>query len=572
MYLSIRKNSKAFISFILISLFAYSVAVALLKILEERTLGSIFRHFLPAIPILFLIILLNLYDIKKISFSSFIPTIPSNLELDLILKRFALILLLVIPLGLLIYQYIGDAGLLVGPVIVFLLISMFISCFLMITERTIFGVLIFIAAIPFLFFIQGQLYLMDLKELIISEITIPFSAIFLLIISIFFFMVQFQGNSKGFSSEEKKVLRLCLFFVLLPIFSIIFSKDSFHSFIFYVMDLVLPLIFFYILMRSIKNVEDIKKLIFALVIAAFLYEFFALYFMYQQAGVSEITTGIYGSKIHTGFSTTVFPLIVPFQIVMYNLLKGWKRLAVVFIIIISFIYIFLSNYRTAIAASFIAFLIFFYFYYRTSLSKKLVLTFIALLFLVLFVSYIENITEKLSFFRPIQTIQRVAAKESLNRILSNRLAISKAAVNMVHDHPFLGIGPDMWSQYIPHYSLTNYYQNIFNRRIRYYSYDPHNLYLLVWLNYGVANFILYLSILFIAVRKGLRNVKESSSVLIRTVSLGIFISLIIWIIMSFFTIRFFNHSILLYAIIFWSIIAIIFKLGKFSLTQKEARV
>lgn len=569
MYLSIRKNSKAVISFILICLFAYSVAVALLKILEEKTLGSIFRHFLPAIPILFLIVLFNLYDIKKISFSSFIPTIPSNLEFDLILKRFALILLLVIPLGLLAYRYLGEAGLLVGPVIIFLVISMFISCFFMITEKTMFGALIFIATIPFLYFIQGQLYLMGLKELIISEITIPFSSIFLIIISIFFFMGQFHRNSKDFSGEEKKFIRLCAFFVLVPIFSIIFSKDPSHSFVYYLMDLFLPIIFFFILMRSIKTIEDIEKLIVALIISTFLYEFFALYFMYQQGGIAQITSKLYGLRIYTGFAVTLLPLMLPFQIVMYNLLRGWKRVSMGLMLILFIIYLFLGNYRTAIGASVIGFIIFYYFYYRTSLSKKLFLSILALLFVVISVSYIENILEKLSFFKPIRTIQQITAEESITRISSNRIKIWQGALNMIYDHPLLGIGPDMWSHHIPQYSLIKYYYRDFlNRRFRYYSIDPHNLYLLIWLNYGIVNFICYLSILYIVIRNGLRNIKESSSEQMRTFSVGVFISLSIWIVMGFFTMRFFNHSILLYAIIFWSIIAVIFKLSEFNSTIK----
>ena len=565
MYSLSHRNIKPVMLYILIGLFAYSVAGALSGIMAERTLGGIFRHFLPTTPYLFLIVLINLYDIREFSFSSLVPHIPANLSCQLILKRFILILLLAVPMGVCVLLYLGKGGLVIGPIVILILVSLFISSFYMMSEEKIIGIIIYIATIPFLFYVQGRLFEIGLKKLLISEITIPLSAIYFTIISICFFLSKYHTEPVNLGYEEKRFFKLCMFFVLMPVFSIILSKDACHSFTYYLMDLFLPVIYFFILMRSIKTTEDIKKLILALIISTFLYQLHALYFMYRQSSAETATIQLYGSEIFTGFSYVIIPLIIPFQIALYNLLRGWKRISIGLMLLIFIIYLFLCNYRTAVGASAIGFIVFYYFLYRSTLAKKILVSISMLLLVIIAVSYIENITEKLSYFRVIQTIQRLSAGEPLEAISSGRVENWRAASAMIYDHPFWGIGPDMWARDIWQYSMPIFWYKDYTGIWRQtYAYDPHNLYLLVWVNYGIVNFICYLFILYFAVKKGLQNIKRCSSSQTQNISVATFISLIIWMVMSFFTMRFFNHSILLYALIFWSIIAVILKLNEFN--------
>jgi len=564
------KDIKNFTLFVLICLFAYSFAEALTKIIAERTLGSIFRHFLPTTPYLILIVLVSLSEIKEFSFSNLIPSIPSKQEPNLIIKRFIFILLLGLTMGLFTINYLGKWGLLVGPIVVLLFISLFISCFYMMTEKKIFGLITYIVAIPFLFFIQGEWWQMGLQKLRISEIRIPLSAIFLILISICFFIGQYKNEIKEFSNEETNFIKLCLLFIFMPVFSIILSVNTSHSFIYYLLDLLLPFIYFFILLKLIKDMEDIKKLVLALIIAVFLYQFIALYNMYKQGSTLDITIGLYESNIFTGFTYIFIPLMIPFQVAMFNLLKGWKRLSIGLMLVTFIIYLLLSNYRTLIVASVIGITIFYFFLYRISLAKKIFFSISILLLLTIVVLYSENILEKLSYFRIIQSIQRFLSGESILAISSGRAEIWRSALHMIYDYPFFGIGPDMWSQYIWKYSSPIFWFKDASDTLRStYAYDPHNLYFLIWVNYGILNIILYLSLLFIVTVKGLRCIKESSSKLMRNISLASFISLILWIVMSFFTMRFFNHSILLSAFIFWSIVAIIFKMDKFNTTLER---
>ena len=574
MYSLSYKNIKPVILYILIGLFAYSLGVALLKILEERTLGSIFRYFLPTAPYLVLIFLISLYDIGKFSFSSFVPQIPANLSAQMILIRLILILLLAIPTGVCVQLYLGEGGLLVGSIAILLFLSLFFSCFYMMSEEKTIGVIIYIIAIPYLFYFQRQLRLMSLTSLVISEQIIPLSVIFLVFISFCFFLGKYHDKLIKHSDEEKNFMKLCVFFVSMPMFSIIFSKYISQSFTYYLMDLFFPIVYFFILMRSIRSIEDIKKVILALIISIFLYEFHALYFMYKQGTIEDITVQIYQSEIYTGFSPALFPLMIPFQVAMYNLLKGWKRIAIGMMLLVFIIYLFLCNYRTTIVSSFIGFILFYYFLYRSTLTKKIYISISMLLLVIISFLFIENIIEKLGYFRFIETIQTLSAGESLETVTTGRVETWRAALKMIYDHPFLGVGPDMWRRYIHLYSFPMFWykDDYMGRWVQTYAFDPHNLYLLIWINYGLVNFLCYLAMLYIATKKALRNIKISSSNTTRYISIASFISLIFWIIMGFFTMRFFSHYTILFALIFWSIIAIIFKLNEFNSTIKDAQV
>jgi len=116
------RNIKPIILYVLLGLFAYSVAGALPKIMAERSLGSIFRHFLPTIPYIVLILLISVYDIKDFSFLRLVPQIKPNLGWERNLKGFILILMSATLVGLFILQY--SPGLLVGPISLLLIISL----------------------------------------------------------------------------------------------------------------------------------------------------------------------------------------------------------------------------------------------------------------------------------------------------------------------------------------------------------------------------------------------------------------------------------------------------------------
>jgi len=433
----------------------------------------------------------------------------------------------------------------------------------MIMGRPMLGILIFIGAIPFLFFIQGQLYVIDLEPLIISEIKVPISAIFLSIMTVAFILGSFQGSLNEADKDQKRFFKICIVFVSMPAFSILLSIDPFHSFIYYLLDLLLPFLFFVILIKSINNMEDIVNLILVLIVAIFVYQVFCLYFISKTSviGLSAATVNVRDFGASQGFMALLIPLLLPLQIALHKVLIGRKKWISTFIILVFAIYLFLSNNRTAISGLLVGIVIFYLGYYRIPKINKFIWGFLLVVVLASIFLFYTELLREIKLLRFMHIFQRLVEDETLNQISSNRLNIWKSALNMIYDHFLFGVGPGMWDQYIPQYSLTMYfYRNLYtNELIRYYSIDPHNLYLLIYTNYGVINVVCYLSILYVATKKACQNIKRSSTELTRTISIGALISLVVWMWMSLFGLRFITFN---YALIFWVVVAIIIKVAE----------
>jgi len=236
----------------------------------------------------------------------------------------------------------------------------------MLMDRKILGVVIFLVAYPFLFFIQRNLGQIlndaEYRGLKISEVFIPLPAIYIFTISIFYFIAKYRSRIDDANYEDRKFIKLCLVFGLIALLSTILSKDPYHSFVYCLMDIILPLVYFLILMKSLRNLEDIKMFMLALIISVFLYEFFALYFAGQRGSLEDITTGLYGAEIHEGFTAVLIPLMIPFQVAFFKLLKGWKKISIGLILIIFITYLFLSNSRTSMVAALVGGFVFICFY------------------------------------------------------------------------------------------------------------------------------------------------------------------------------------------------------------------
>ena len=564
-------NVRKIILYTLILLFAYSISGAVFKIMAERTLGSIFRHLMATTPYIFLIILVSMYDVGRFSFASLVPSIPTNINLNLILKRYSWILLIAVIIGFLSSIRLINLGLLYVPVIIFVIGSLIISCYCMTSEKRLYGIVMLMAAIPFLFFIQREHGRIGFGYLTISELTIPLSVIYLIIIFLFFLLANNSTRVMSVSRNARYFLSLFGVFAIASIFPIIFSKDPFHSFVYYFLTLIIPFVYFYILLKSINSINDVKIFITALIFSIFLYQFFAFYYRYQIIGVESITAGFTGMEgvkfLWTGLSLPLIPLIVPLQIAMYNLHTGWKRTVFGSSFLFLLVLLFLENSRTAVVGVLVCFFVFFY-YNRVKTGKNILFPLAGLLSVALFLIYFPVVFEFLQVFRFINVLPLLLSGESLDVISSNRVDIWHAAINMIRDFPIFGIGPGMWNVYIPQYSLDPYYyQDAFGVLIRYYASDSHNFYLLVWLDYGLIGFLCILSILYKIVKISLSTIKKSSSIFILQLSVGAFASVLSWIIMSFLAMKFMSDE-MLYPIVFWSLITIILKLNEFNFTNR----
>ncbi|MCX5815334.1 MAG: O-antigen ligase family protein [Proteobacteria bacterium] len=558
----IKKYSlKDVLQFLVVVLIGYLTAKALFNIMAEGTLGSIFRNMMPVFPCLFILLILNAFDIRRASFREISQSVFSIFIFDqkLISKRSILLLIPVMIAGIFFTLYSIEFSIINMLSFFALLYVFFLSVrYILLSEKKFYGVLIYILAIPLLSFIQWENVKYHWLDLIINDIYISYNAIGLVIIFICFLF----GNrgSAMLSRKEKNFIKLCALFVLVPLTYILLSKDPMHSIVYYCMDLLLPFIFFIILMISMKNENDVIKLLFSIVICITIHQLLALYFLFQKEGLASVTGGLYGAE-ESNFSPALCLILIPVHIALMRRLSGWKRNSFFCALIFLIIFLILSNWRTGFFA--LLFGLFEYFlFFRANMIKKsyfiLSGSFLTILITLIIVEYFYEIA---FIHRALQTFVQIASGEGWDTILTQRASIWSAAFNMIADFPFFGIGPDMWSQYIPEYARSSYfYRDILGNLVRYYEHDPHNLYLLVYLNYGMLGFLFYILILYRTFRTGLSSMAKSMSGSERNIAEALIISLSMWAVSGLFTMRFFSNSDILFALLFWSIVAAILKL------------
>ena len=139
-----------------------------------------------------------------------------------------------------------NLGLLYAPVIIFVIGTLILSCYCMMSEKSLYGIIAFLVSIPFLFFIQRNYGPIGFGDLTISELTIPLSALYLIIISLFFFVANNGSSKMRISNNERYVLSLFGVLALVSIFPIIFSIDPYYSLIYYSLTIIIPFIYFYL--------------------------------------------------------------------------------------------------------------------------------------------------------------------------------------------------------------------------------------------------------------------------------------------------------------------------------------
>ncbi len=551
---------KDVVQFLVLIIMGFLTARALSNIMEGATLGSIFRNMLPIFPCLLIILIISTYDIRRISFHGIAHSITPIFKWEQIKGSSLVFIILATLAGIFfaIFLSLFEIGLIHMFTILALLSAFFLAFYFIFAKKSIYGVLLYLSSLPFLAFLQWESMKYQWFDVVVNNINISFNAIGFVVIFICFLF----GNRSNvmLSKKEKNFIKLCALFVFIPLSYILFSRDPMHSIVYYSMDLLLPFIFFIILMISMKTEDDVMKLLFSITICITIHQLFALYFMYQKERLEVVTVGLYGAE-ESNFSPALCLIIIPVHIALMRSLSGWKRISFFCALILLIIFLILSNWRTGFFALLFGLFEYFLFFRANMIKKSYFILSGSLLTILITLVIVEYFYEIALIHRALQTIAQIASGEGWDRILSQRTSIWNAALSMIAAFPFFGIGPDMWHQYIPEYSRTSYFQrDIFRNLVRYYEYDPHNIYMLIYLNYGMLGLLFYILILYKTFRTGLSNMAKSMSGLERNIAEGLIISLSMWAVSGFFTMRFFNHSDILFALLFWSIVAAMLKL------------
>lgn len=572
MHISERIDVRKILLYFLVLLFAYSISGAVFKVLTERTLGSIARGVMPTLPILFLIVLVTLYDTRRLSFASLVPRIPSNVNLYLFLKRLFWIFVLAIPFGIFANEYFSKIALLYTPIILLSLIMLVFSIICVVRNNYLYAMASFIIIIPLLFFLSRDIFFRSGILIYYSNVNqlyvrIGLSSIYLFIMFIFYLISNIQSKVQ-YKIQKKPLIKLTYFIVVYSLFSVFISKDPYLSFVYYLMSIVAPVILFIFLIKAMNSTENIIFLSRIFNLALILYVFIGFYFLQKAEIISKIGTYQYATaneiipSVYLGM-TAVFGFML--SLLNIRLMNSAIQKTLLIISAIFCVVIILQSNVRGVQIGLMSGLGYLYIVSNVKRRTKIYTTILTLLVaVVLYLVFFEKFTPVLYRIRLVETIKDIVTSGTLtNYTAFKRLEIWKEAVEMIKDHPFFGIGAGMWKGYTFIYGEKLYVLKDIHGIFRWTSSSsPHNQFLTLAVYFGIPVTISFCAIIFLTFKKATLLVKKVNDISKNIIHVVVSM-LIVWLTISLFGETIFWEGILLPGFVFWFLIAVIFKMAEF---------
>jgi len=574
MYSLSYKNIKPILLYILIGLFAYSFAGALSNIMAEKTLGSIFRHFLPSTPYLLLMLLISLQDIRKFSFSTFVPSLPSNFNFNLILKWVFWIFILAVPLGVFLSLHGPRLGLLYGPVIIFIIFSFFYSIYQMISGREAFSLMAFVVAFPFLAFIEWDFrYVYFVGVFNRAEIgPFLFSPTNLFIILMVFVFTAKHFLFSGKIHLSTPFIKWFFLWLVVLTFSVLLKNNvaQMEAFRWIFFGYIIPFLFLILVINTLKTKEDINIFIWILLLCSVLSAFLGFYFQTKEVGLdlNDLISAygkLYAVTISPHNRAVSIALSIPVSIALFlSINREQKKEHVAGLLIMLFLIIMLltSFSRSSIVGCFVSFLVF-------MKSRKWQLsTLLGVVFLIIFWDWFE----KTIFVRFEEIFQGILAGQFWD-VFSGKIGSTQrhggwiAAVEMFKDHPFTGIGHGMWDTLFPEYGTPFIYKLKSGQIFTSYIGGAHNQYLHFLAELGLIGlsvFVIFIASIFMEIYKVKKLARDPFYSNVLTGVIGVLVcglSLSIW--GGFFG----THSSYLGQLVLWGSLGLVVVIKRLSLEQ-----
>jgi len=552
---------RGYILFSLIGLFAFFSGEGIFKVMAERTLGSILRHNIATIAALFT--LLAFYS------ENFIPLFFNVKKVGLpSIKQAAPLLLFAVVLGIAIVVYSGF-GIIYGGIILLIALCLGLSVFFIFTEKPFNAFCIFWFMYPFLYFVQTQGGSIGVERPVFFDVLIvPFSSVYVLLL----FCCNILANLKKGTSYKDDNLRFIYWFIFLSIPSLFFSKNPMKSSVYFAFDIIAPIMYFMFALNAIKNREQIGRAIQAMLFSLLVFIFITTYF-FMKSGHEEGGLGLYeseGAMMQFGELASFSVIMFPFSFVFY---KITNKKVYLFLLLIFAVLGVLSNVR-GVALALLSAILLLLIFSKIDVPKKIFIVSVVLacLLLMFLLSHTLELGVETSH-RLFLTISQLKASTDMNEISGGRWEIWESALRMIKDHPIMGIGAGMWQDYAFLYKSREYtaYYPGYGYSF-YYSVDAHNLFLDLYLKYGVLPLLLFLYFLFNILKKCFRAYKQEADNNAKRFIMATYISLIAWLVISMFDYRFYSYQggTVLSGIFFWSIIGIFLKSLEMRAKQKES--
>jgi len=551
---------RPYILVLLTALLAVFAGQGIFKVMAERTLGSILRHNIATIAVLIIVFafcnegfILSLIKFKGLA------NIPK--------KQLIIGSVFAVLLGAAVLNH-GEFDIIYGTITMFILVSMGLAIYYIFSGKSFYALCLFWCAYPFIYYIQTEIEEIGFHKIVFNDLTVPLPSIFISILFVAYILARVKGSNLFLNKRFSSFAFLLIFLSMFPIF---FSKNHSKSIVYFIFDMIIPLMYFAMMISAVKDKEQIKKAIKFILFSLTTFSLIVLYF-YLRREEREPAFNIYGAEMimSPGILAFLMAMVLPFSL----LLSKIENRTIYSLLSAFFIgFIIVSNSRTPAIGIIITIGSFFLLSSRNSIKKLWsIIAFVVCLALIFFVIHSFNVFPEIRH-RVIETVSELQDGVSFDVIFSGRVEIWESAIRMIKDHPIMGIGPGMWEDYAFLYKSKLYerYKPGYGYSI-YYSIDAHNFFLDMYLKYGVIVFLLFICFIFYLIRKYITSNKYDGAHKKDGLILTCFISLLVWIFISMFDYRFYLYQFgdISQGLFFWSIIGIFLKSIEIHEKQKEA--
>lgn len=539
---------KPYILVFLTGILAFFAGEGLFKVMAERTLGSVLRHNL--MPLVVMGIILGFCN------EGFISNLLSLKGIGSISKKTGIIIiLLAMSIGIVIFNN-PRLDIIYWSIILLIMLSLGFSIYYILFDKSFYAFCLFWCVYPFIYYMQNEVRKWGINVVIFDDLSMPFVSIYILAV----FLTMILSNLKRTNLFFNKNLRFVYLFALLSIPSIFFSANPAKSFMFFVFDMVTPISYVIIMVVAIKDEKQAEKAIQFLLFSLFIFIGLTLYF-YGWKGNKKLILNIYEAQTAIIAPVTLSSLaaiLLPFSLMFYEAKKSiWYLILTVLFILL----IIMSSFRTAVVGLLIVIVMRYMLSKIPWIKKVCGMVFIVAILAGLFFLLCH-------FETKINIENRILAKSllivkgaSLNEITSGRLEIWKSAIDMIKDHPFMGIGAGMWKDNAFLYKSKEYYSYYPGYGYSfYYAADPHNLFLDIYLKYGLFAFLFFIYLVLYSIKRSYLVYKKETNEPTKAIIMGLHISLLVWLFVSNFDYVFYDYDLgnILPGLLFWSLVGLFF--------------
>ena len=538
MYQYLSKNYLNIIIYALVVVMAYLLSKVIVNNPGMSVSGWIFS-FAPVVAVGITIAVIKISAQTGNTISSFLPPSPLNVD-----KRiFLVVTSLAIILGLSIIFNPFDF---IMPIFIGIIVGLFLlSIYMLVNDRSIDAIGLLLISLPFITYAEFEI----IRKIEFSSDWITIKIAIILLFSVTWVFVNVFMNKKPL--VKGKFNALVLIFVAITLLSAVLSVDINYSLKRWLFEIVYPILFYFLIINSIRHEKDIPRFLSYLIASVFLNLTIALYYFAKYGGSNPVLDK---HLLHIHFADGVLvantlimtiPIIIAFLAATHR--KSFKLLffTMMALGIIGLILSFARVVQVIMVIGLLAFCL-------IRKTRRYLIAFIAVSVLI-FIFNFEKLDPYMSKFKHFTSFESIVHSSSMEK----RYGGWKAALRMYKDNPMTGVGIGRFNQ-----EYTNY-------GVLYYSlwasgYVPmisaHNIYLTYLAETGIPGILLLLTIFAAIVVKGFRLVKKRDDKLLFKYALLISI------------IMFLGNSIvdgIMFAyvkeidkgMIFWSITAIIMSYG-----------